>query len=44
MVSTGFCQGQQTEGHAGHLVDVVEEVVLVPGDHDDGGLQGDLEG
>ena len=43
MVSAGLRQSKKAEGDADHLVDVGGEVILVPADHEDGGLQSDLE-
>lgn len=44
VISTGLCNEQSAEADASKLVGVVDEVVIVvPGDHEDGDLQGELE-
>ena len=44
MISTRLGNEESAEADAGQLVGVVDEVVIVvPGDHEDGDLQGELE-
>ena len=42
VVRRRFGQGEKAESDTEHLVDVIEESVFRPGDHDDGSLERDL--
>ena len=44
MVGAGFGQDENAQAGAGQLVGVEGDVVVAPGDHHDGGLQGQLQG
>ena len=44
MVGAGFGQDEDAQAGAGQLVGVEGDVVVAPGDHHDGGLQGQLQG
>jgi len=44
VVSAGLGQDKDTEACTGQLVGVEGDVVIAPGDHHDGGLQGQLQG
>jgi len=44
MVCAGFCEDEDAQTGTSELVGVEGNVVIAPGDHHDGGLQGQLQG